>query len=85
MDVTPPPKMFEAMSKFTDAIVGEAPSPLDHSTGAMRRREKRQHVMDFLHGMVAFSMREGAVRAAHPNRTELGAYEQQMKAAVEHD
>lgn len=75
MDVTPPPKVFEAMVKFTDAIVGEAPLEIERSAAANKRREDRAMCMDFLHRLVHLSMREGAARAMDPRRTELGRIE----------
>lgn len=63
MDVTPTPKMLEAMVAFVDATVGEKPHPMDKGPGAIKRREQYEGAMVFLHKMVALSMREGAGRA----------------------
>ena len=72
MDVTPTPKMFQAMSGFTDAVCGEAPMKIEQSAGANRVRENRARMMDFLHRLVHLAMREGAARAQDPNRAEFG-------------
>lgn len=72
MDVTPTPKMFEAMTTFTDAICGEAPTAIEQSKAANERRDKRALTMDFMHRLIHLAMREGAARAMNPNRTELG-------------
>jgi alpha-D-ribose 1-methylphosphonate 5-triphosphate diphosphatase PhnM len=79
MDVTPTPKMFEAMQKFTDAIVGEAPMDIEKSAAAEQRRAARQYSMDFMHRLVHLAMREGAARAWNPNRTELGRVEESRR------
>lgn len=63
MDVTPSPKMFEAMMNFTTATCGEAPQKIEKSPGAERVRANRTATMDFLHRLVHLSMREGAARA----------------------
>lgn len=63
MNVTPTPKMFEAMSKFTDAICGEAPHDRMIGPGAEKVRENRRMMMDFLHSFAHKCMREGAARA----------------------
>lgn len=63
MDVTPTPKMFEVMSKMTDAFVGEAPHPKDVGPGAIKRRQNRMMMMDVLHNLIALAMREGGSRA----------------------
>lgn len=73
MDVTPPPKMYEAMVKLTDAVCGEEPGKLEQSTAANRRRANRRLMLDVMHNMVAMAMREGAARAFNPYRTDLGA------------
>ena len=73
MDVTPTPKMFEAMQKFTDAIAGEEPGKLEQSVAANRRRQNRAMVIDFLHRFGGACMREGSARALNPYRTDLGA------------
>lgn len=62
MDVTPNPKMFQAMSGITDLACGEEPSLLDNSPAAANRRQKRMVVMGILHSLVALSMREGVNR-----------------------
>lgn len=72
MDVTPTPKMFEAMKNFTDSVVGEEPLAVEKGTAAENRRAARRYTMDFLHRLVHLSMREGAARAMNPNKTELG-------------
>lgn len=64
MDVTPSPKMFEAMAKFTDAMCGEEPHRLLVGPGASKVRESRRAMMNFLHQLVALSMREGGRRMA---------------------
>lgn len=64
MDVTPTPKMFEAMAKFTDAVCGEEPHRLMIGPGASKTREARRQMMDFLHNLVAMSMRVGGARMA---------------------
>lgn len=68
MDVTPSPKMFEAMSKMVDAICGEDPHSKMVGPGAERVRRNRRLLFDFLHQLVALSMREGAARATNPGR-----------------
>lgn len=72
MDVTPTPKMFQAMSNFTDAVCGEAPMKIEQGTTANRVRENRIKMMDFLHRLVHLAMREGAARAMDPSRAEFG-------------
>jgi hypothetical protein len=62
MDVTPGTKMFEAMSAFVDATVGENPGPHETTAAAEKRRDARRKVFDFLHGLVRLSMREGIRR-----------------------
>lgn len=65
MDVTPPDKLFQAMSKFVDALCGPNPSTLEVSRAAQETRMKRAMAFDILHGIVAFSMRVGAQRKMH--------------------
>lgn len=62
MDVTPTNKMFEAMTKFTDGLVGEAPHPTDHGRGARKVRQQRAMVMNWLHDFSRLNMREGVGR-----------------------
>lgn len=62
MDTTPSPKMYEAMSKFVDSVVGEAPTDVESTTPARKRRQQRRIAMDFLHSLVRLSMREGVGR-----------------------
>lgn len=62
MDVTPSKKMLEAMLKFTDGLVGEAPHPTDHGPGAQKRRQQRGIVMNWLHDFSRLNMREGVGR-----------------------
>lgn len=62
MDVTPPPGMLKAMLAFTDALVGEAPTAIETSPAAEKRRDDRRRVMDFLHNLVRLSMRVGVGR-----------------------
>lgn len=62
MDVTPSNKMFEAMSKFVDSMCGQEPSVLEVTQAAQERRAKRLMVFEFLHMLVAVSMREGVNR-----------------------
>jgi len=70
MDTTPTPKMFEAMKKFTDAMAGDAPSPLEVSVGANVRRQRRAASMDFLHMFASLCMREGVNRAIRDARQQ---------------
>lgn len=63
MDVTPSKKMFESMTKFVDAVYGEAPLGSEKSTAANQTRDSRKFCMDYLHKLVHLSMREGAARA----------------------
>ncbi len=63
MDVSPSPKMFEAMSRFTDAMCGEPPHRLMIGPGASAVRQQRREMMEFLHRFAAVAMREGAARA----------------------
>lgn len=63
MDVTPSPKMYESMVKFTDAVAGPAPLDVEKGAGAEHRREVRRFMMDYMHRLVHLSMREGAARA----------------------
>lgn len=72
MDVTPTPKMFEFMQKFTDAVIGEEPLAVESSTAANNRRAARVECMSSLHKLVHLAMREGAARAMNPRRTEMG-------------
>ena len=62
MDTTPSPKMYEAMSAFVDAAVGEAPTDVESTAPARKRRQQRRAAMDFLHNLVRLSMREGVGR-----------------------
>lgn len=62
MNVTPSPKMFEAMTKFTDALVGEEPGKLETTAAARKRRSERRRVMDFLHNFARLTMRVGVQR-----------------------
>lgn len=64
LNTTPTKKAFEAMSKFVDGVIGEAPSKLDHSPSAARRREAREMAFGFLHRMYSLAMRHGHA-AAH--------------------
>lgn len=68
MDVTPTPKMLEAMRKFTDGAFGDEPSPLEVSQGANTRRLRRQASMDWLHQFAGLCMREGVNRAVRDAR-----------------
>lgn len=63
LNVTPTKKAFEAMSKFVDGVIGEAPSKLDHGPGAARRREARNMAFSFLHRMYGLAMRHGHAEA----------------------
>jgi hypothetical protein len=63
MDVTPSPKMFQAMKMLVDVMCGEEPNLLDQSKGAIAIRNKRVMAFDLLHRFVALSMREGVNRA----------------------
>lgn len=63
MDLTPTPKAFEAMKKFTDATCGEAPGPFTRGTDASKRRQARRYCMDFLHHLYALAMKNGAAVA----------------------
>lgn len=74
MNVTPTPKMFDAMNAMTTAICGEEPSPHMIGPGAEKVRHNRRLMMDFLHKLIHLSMREGAARAMDPHRatTESG-------------
>lgn len=62
MDVTPNPGMFRAMSAFVDSTVGEAPTAIETSPAAEKRREARRIAFDFLHDLVRLSMRDGVGR-----------------------
>ena len=81
MDVTPPPKMYDAMWKLTDAVCGEAPGVFENGPGANKVRENRALLLGTLHRLVAMAMREGAARAFDPCRTELGAAQVQLDVA----
>lgn len=62
MDVTPSPKMFEAMEKVCDMLCGEKPHPKSLGPAADKVRENRRMLMDFLHTFAALCMREGVNR-----------------------
>lgn len=80
MDLTPNQKMFEAMQKMTDAICGEEPSPKMIGPGAEKVRANRRMLMDFLHHLVALSIKDGAARAGNRNKTVL---EQEVERATQ--
>ena len=63
MDVTPSPKMFEAMQAFTSALCGDEPHRMLVGPGANRIREQRRMTMEFLHRFAGLAMREGAARS----------------------
>lgn len=63
MDVTPNNKMFHSMKTFVDGLVGPEPEKLNVTPDATRTRHKRVLAFDFLHQLVAVSMREGVNRA----------------------
>lgn len=70
LDVTPTKKAFEAMSKFVDGVVGEAPGKLDHGPGAAKQRQAREMAFGFLHRLYGLAMRHG----------HAAAYEEMVKA-----
>lgn len=63
MDVTPGPKMFEAMSRFVDSVIGEKPNPMLIGPEANKIRAAREEAFNFLHKLVGLAMREGVNRA----------------------
>lgn len=63
MDVTPGPRLFDAMAKLVDALCGEEPSKLMIGGEAARIRERRNMAFEVLHKIVGLSMREGVNRA----------------------
>lgn len=62
MDVTPTPKMLEAMKAFTNVLVGEEPLKVETTPAANKLRNDRRRVMDWLHNFCRLSMREGVRR-----------------------
>lgn len=78
MDVTLTKNQVVAIEKFMDAMIGEEPSKLDHSTGAENRRQVRVNARDWLCRFAALSMRIGAERA----RAALGLAHQEAALAI---
>lgn len=62
MNVTPSKQMFAAMSAFVDSTIGEAPTDIETTPAAEKRRAARRIAFDFLHDLVRLSMREGVGR-----------------------
>jgi len=63
MDVTPSDKMYEAMRRIADVLIGPPPLDIETTPAANRRREERMEFMSLMHTFVAMTMREGARRA----------------------
>ena len=83
MDVTPSDKMFAAMNKMGEALIGEKPSELDHSRGARERRRKWRVYMDVMHQFVGICMREGVNRAIREAQgRKAGIIDGQDRSAV---
>lgn len=88
MDVTPSPKMFEAMKQLVDATCGEEPSPLLVGPGASAIRIKRTFVYEALHRLVAIAMREGVnrkvleIQAQREAQTKIPVFDKEDAEAV---
>lgn len=74
MNVTPTPQMFEAMSKFVEALCGPEPSKIEQGPGADRVRARRRFAFDVLHSLVGLSMKEGVKRAVEEARVRRDGY-----------
>jgi hypothetical protein len=86
MDVTPTPKMLQAMKNLVDATCGDEPSPLLVGPGVSNVRVKRAMMMDVLHSLVALSMREGVnrmVKEVQARREGFGFTDAEDRSAID--
>lgn len=81
LDVTPTKAAFEAMDKFVEAVVGEAPAKLDFGPGAVKRREARKRTFDFLHRMYGLALRHGHAMAWDEITKQMAARRDVMKGS----